>query len=476
MPDLLGATNPVPGYDKSLSNNRMPQTAPENPHIQNAPNLSKVNRADQRTDRQDSNLQGDGPIRYDSNFQTFLQRLRAAPSMSESLSRLFAGERTVVLSGMSEGVATEMAKAFELLEMDEGQLLEFLKGQMRAGTRFGGALFALLRGAYARASSDAVQTDILKFLKSYADFSSTAHIEGNLLRELRGMADTMPASWGAKLYELLAQLENGIAAGDRQGNLALLQKGVIPYMSEYVERTHDMGTPRELLTMLTLNVARYQNGSVENLLELFHQLGGYGTLKGQLGGIDDQSLLTLLQSGTGRDARAVQFADHLSTAAAAALRGEGSADVQQIFRNLVSAMLVNESVYMPINHYLLPLEWNGRMLFSELWVDPDAENDRGDGSGRKDHGMKLLFKIDVQSLGFFDMILTTRGSEVEVQVGCPARALPFAQRIEQSLTDIVRRNDLTPARVTVRRMDKPVTLTEVFPKIFEKRSGVNVRA
>ena len=476
MPDLLGATNPVPGYDKSLSNNRMPQTAPENPHIQNAPNLSKVNRADQRTDRQDSNLQGDGPIRYDSNFQTFLQRLRAAPSMSESLSRLFAGERTVVLSGMSEGVATEMAKAFELLEMDEGQLLEFLKGQMRAGTRFGGALFALLRGAYARASSDAVQTDILKFLKSYADFSSTAHIEGNLLRELRGMADTMPASWGAKLYELLAQLENGIAAGDRQGNLALLQKGVIPYMSEYVERTHDMGTPRELLTMLTLNVARYQNGSVENLLELFHQLGGYGTLKGQLGGIDDQSLLTLLQSGTGRDARAVQFADHLSAAAAAALRGEGSADVQQIFRNLVSAMLVNESVYMPINHYLLPLEWNGRMLFSELWVDPDAENDRGDGSGRKDHGMKLLFKIDVQSLGFFDVILTTRGSEVEVQVGCPARALPFAQRIEQSLTDIVRRNDLTPARVTVRRMDKPVTLTEVFPKIFEKRSGVNVRA
>ena len=161
---------------------------------------------------------------------------------------------------------------------------------------------------------------------------------------------------------------------------------------------------------------------------------------------------------------------------AAALRGEGSADVQQIFRNLVSAMLVNESVYMPINHYLLPLEWNGRMLFSEMWVDTDAETDRGDGSGRKDHGMKLLFKIDVQSLGFFDVILTTRGSEVEVQVGCPAQALPFAQRIEQSLTDIVRRNDLTPARVTVRRMDKPVTLTEVFPKIFEKRSGVNVRA
>ena len=80
----MGATNPVPGYDKSLNNNRIPQTAPENPHIQNAPDLSKVNRADRRTDRQDSNLQGDGPIRYDSNFQTFLQRLRAAKKITYS--------------------------------------------------------------------------------------------------------------------------------------------------------------------------------------------------------------------------------------------------------------------------------------------------------------------------------------------------------------------------------------------------------
>ena len=53
----------------------------------------------------------------------------------------------VDIIGLAEGVAAEMSKAFELLEMDEGQLLEFLKGQMRAGTRFGGALFALLRGA-----------------------------------------------------------------------------------------------------------------------------------------------------------------------------------------------------------------------------------------------------------------------------------------------------------------------------------------
>ena len=79
MPELLGATNPVPGYDKTTVNRNI-TVSPDNTQIQNVPDPSKVVRADGRTEQQDSNLQGDGGIRYDSNFQTFLQRLRDTPS------------------------------------------------------------------------------------------------------------------------------------------------------------------------------------------------------------------------------------------------------------------------------------------------------------------------------------------------------------------------------------------------------------
>ena len=396
--------------------------------------------------------------------------------MAESLARLFSGrEGTVVLSGMSEGIAQEMSEILEMLRMDKEQLLDFLMGQFRAGTRFGGALFALLRNAYARASSSGVRADILQFLRCYADFGSTAHIEGNILRNLSDMADAIPASWAEKLRELMAQLENGMAAGDRKGNVELLQRGVISYMAGYVERTHDLGLPRTLLTMLALNLARYENGSEEKLLEAFHQLSGYGTLKGQLGGIDDESLLRLLRSSQlSQSGTAVQFSDHLAAAAARALRGEGGAEVQQAFQNLVGAMLVNESVYMPVNHYLIPLEWDGRMLFSELWVDPDAEEEKGRGGGRE-KTMKFLFKMDVQSLGLFDIILTARDSEVDIQIACPEKVAPFSRQIETAVSQILARNDLTPSRVAVRRLERPVTLTEVFPKIFEGKNSVNVK-
>ena len=475
MPDLLGATNPVPGYDRAATNRNLP-VSPDSTPVQNVPDPSRVTRTDQRTEQQDHNLQGDGQVRYDSNYQTFLQRLRDTPGMAESLARLFSGrEGTVVLSGMSEGIAQEMSQILEMLRMDKDQLMEFLTGQFRAGTRFGGALFALLRNAYARASSDGVRADILQFLRNYADFGATVHIEGNILRNLADMADAIPASWAEKLRALMAQLENGMAAGDRKGNLELLQGGIFPYMGGYVERTHDLGLPRTLLTMLALNMARYENGSEEKLLESFHQLSGYGTLKGQLENIDDESLLRLLRSSQlGQNEPAIQFSDHIAAAAARALRGEGGAEVQQAFQNLVGAMLVNESVYMPVNHYLIPLEWNGRMLFSELWVDPDAE-DRQSRSGGKGNVMKFLFKMDVQSLGLFDIVLTAQDGEVDLQIACPEKVVPFSQQIETTVSQILARNDLRPSRVAVRKLERPVTLTEVFPKIFEGKNSVNVK-
>ena len=471
MPDLLGVTNPVPGHDNTSINRNIP-ISPNNSQVQNVPDTTRVTGADNRTEQQDSSQSGG--IRYDSNFQTFLQQLRQAQSGSQSLARLLAGEGMVVSSGMSEGIAEEMARVLQMLKMDEAQLLRFLTAQMQAGTRFGGALFALLRSAYDRAGSEGVRADILSFLKSYSDWSSTAHLEGNLLRNLAAMADAMPASWGDKLRELLAQLENGIAAGDRQGNINLIQQEVFPFMSSYVGQTHDLGTPRELLSLLALDLARYENGSEEKLTEMFHQLSGYGTLKGVLGGIDEQTLLKMLQNGAARNSSATQFADYLAAAAARALRGEGSAEVQEAFRNLVSSMLINESVYMPLNHFLIPLEMDGRKLFSELWVDADAEEKNGRGRGGK--CMKFLFKIDVEKLGLFDVILTSMDKEVEVAIACPEGAVPFSREIERTVSQILTRNELTPTGVSVRKMERPVTLTEVFPKIFEGMNSINVKA
>lgn len=475
MANILGVTNPVPGYENV---NRNLPISPNDPQIQNVPDPSRVGRPDARTDQEDAGTLADPQrARYDSNFQAFLQRLSEDNSLAQSLSKLFMRQNgTLVLSGLGPGTAAELAKVLEMLHMDREQLLRFLSGQFRSGTRFGGALFALLRNTLSRAGAEGVQTDILRFLKCYADYSSTAHLESNLLRNLEWMADSIPQSWGQKLQELAAQLAKGIAAGDREGNLNLLKGGVFPFMSEYVERTHDIGLARGLLTLMALDIARYENGTEQNLLQTFRQLSGYPELRSKLGGIDERALMALLNNSEYiKSARSNEFADHLAAAAAHALRGEGGAEAQEIFREIVSAMLINESVYMPLNHLLLPMEWDGRMLFSELWVDPDDQSGRereGQGGGRI---TKVLFKMDVQGLGLFDIVLVSRESSVSVQIFCPERIAPFSKQIEQAVAEILTRNELKLDQIQVRQMLRPLSLTEVFPKIFEGRDSVNVK-
>lgn len=89
--------------------------------------------------------------------------------------------------------------------------------------------------------------------------------------------------------------------------------------------------------------------------------------------------------------------------------------------------------------------------------------------------MKFLFKIDVQSLGLFDVILTARDSDVDIQIACPDKVAPFSRQIEAGITQILANHELKPSRVLVRRMERPVALTDVFPKIFEGMNSVNVK-
>ena len=479
MPDLLGVTNAVPGNDTNLINRNMPQI-PNDPRVQNAPDPNRVVRPDNRSDQQGANegLLSDRALRYDSNFASFLQRLNDTPGLSQSMTellRIYQG--TVVSSGMGEGIAVEMSALLEMLKMDEGELSAFFQSQMELASRFSGPLFSILREAYGGANSEVVKNSILQFLKRYSDYSSSQHIQGNLLRTLTRLTRAIPASYGNQLLGMVSELEGKMAQGDRTGALKLLQGSIMPFLGGYTARTNDMGLSRTLISLLALDVARYESGSLDGVMQAFRQLGSNPTLRSKLGGLTETDLLRLLeQSRFAKAAGQDQLAGKLAQAAARALRGGAGAEVQDAFRNIVSAFLVNESVYMPLTHLILPLEWAGRMMFSELWVDPDAEENLKNGRGDRENTIRFLFKIDIQDLGFFDMVLTCRGENVDIQLFGPPAVTSFAGIVQGELNRILTDNGLNAGAIQVQTADKPLTISQVFPKIFEGENSINVKA
>ena len=486
MPDIMNVSNAVPGYETAASSRSIP-IGTNDPNIQNVPNPGRVNRPDSNSGQQHSagDQTGAYPLRYDSNFQSFLQRVTdSGGSVTADLLRsLITGSRTEVSSGLQAGSAGELAQILDMLQMSEAEFLRFLKDQAASASRFSGPLFAALRNAYRQSDSQSLRGDILQFLKQFSDHSSTDHIQENILRSLNRIIASLPRSWGGNMVTLLGQLQASMDGGDRPGALKLLQGQILPYLSEYVSRSHDMGRVRSALSMLTLDIARYESGSQSGVLQAFRQLLNYPSLRDAMGGdlrsASEAALLQLLNSTPyERMGKANPFADQLAAAANLALRGSAGAEAQGLFQSMVSSLLVNESVYMTVNHYILPLVWNGRMMYSEMWVDPDAERDAKEpyGEPEGERTLRFLLKADIQSLGLFDIVVTSRGSAVDLTVRCPDAVAPFSQTIRGALTGILAENGLDAGAVDVARMDRPLTVSEIFPKIFEGKDSVNVRA
>ena len=477
MPDLLGAANRVPGYDSS-NNNRAVSVAPKpgDPQIQNVPDPSRVGRPDARTDQQaaDDALQSN-VLRYDSNLQTFLQRLREAPDLAEALGKSLVLMKGVISTpGLQQGIAQEIGQLLEMLRMDAKEFQTFFMEQIQGGNRFSGPLFSLLRQVYDALPGEHARQAILEFARRYSDFSSTAHISKTMLTLLHQMSDYLPKSWQGKLGELTAQLENGLAAGTRAENLQLLQGQIIPYLGAYIERTHDLGPLRNLLNLLILNVTRYENGSEKQMLQAFRQMEGYSEMLGGLNKLDDAAILKLLKENDFTRAAGSRFTEMFSSAAAQALRGTYGPDVRDAFAEIVRSLLLQESVYMPLNHMLIPMEWKGKMMYSELWVDPDAEEEGG--GGRRGGGkVQFLFKLDLESLGFLEISLAARQEQVEMRIYGPDTVSANSSLIAEDMREILAGHGLTGKDVRVAKLEKPLTLTEVFPNLFEGKRGVNVK-
>ncbi|MBR3569387.1 MAG: hypothetical protein IKN96_01095 [Oscillibacter sp.] len=470
MPALLGPTNPAPGLEPQPV--RITTPPPTDTSVQNIVDPDRVVRPDSKTERED-NASTAGSTRYESNYMTFLQRLRGARDLPEAFMRILQWGGVEVSSGIRSGFAQELSQMMEFLRMDETQLLEFLKNQMESGSRFAGALFGLLRDAYGDTSSEMLRSDILQFLRRYSDFSSTEHLESKILRETEDMTQSLPSQWANQVKDILAKLESGVKAEDRQGNLNLLREKLFPLVSNYVRMTHDRGRARNLLSMMALDVARYENGEPKGLLRAFRHLASMGALPQELEKLSDADILRLLkESDFAKAAQNNQFAERMAALTNAALRGEGGANAQEAFKNIMAALLVNESVYMPLNHVVVPLDWDGKKMFSEMWVDPDVggtKTERGDGE------LRILIKLDIENLGAFDMLFDMRGTDVNLQVACPPAVAPRSQEAAEKLGEILTRNGLRPEYVHVGEMRRPITISEVFPKILEGMTGINVR-
>jgi hypothetical protein len=470
MSNILNVSNSIPGYENNIKNN--PYTTVD-ANIPNQVDPSKVVRPDGRTDtgQEQNNRMG---LNYESNYDNFMQMVNTSPKLTQIFTQLiFSGMSNLVEAGIGETFAKEIAGFFEQMKMSEEEAIVFIKNQMNGAVRFKGALFNLLRQVMNETTSVDLKAGILDFVKRYGDMAASKHLLDNIASNIEEIKQYMFKADREILETMFARMNMDDSQNYTKENLQILKNEILPFLSKYISKTHDMGKIRNVISLLAFNIARYENGSLESLSQSFKRLMNFQAFRGHFKGVNGDELIEVLANADfDQEAGKNNWADSFLNIMRLGVKGEAGLENKQLFENIMNAILLNESVYMPILHLMLPIELNGNLMFSEIWVDPDAEgSNAGESQERK---IKLLVKFDIKHVGFFDLILLYSDGKADVQLYYPKKLAPLEKEIEKGMTTIMSKNHIEAQTLLVDQNKSSKALSDIFPKIHERKNVINV--
>lgn len=142
--------------------------------------------------------------------------------------------------------------------------------------------------------------------------------------------------------------------------------------------------------------------------------------------------------------------------------------------NLLQSMINAPGVMTPLAHYILPIQVEDTRAFGELWVDNNDESGNGGSSTGKNHHLFLTF--DVDTYGRFEVDVYAKDNDVSVNLLYPPS---FVRNVGSVIERINRIAAATQYRITgfnTGILREPHNLTQIFPKLSERRAGLNVQA
>lgn len=469
MANILKVTTPPSqSYENSPKGN---PTQINNPNIKNIIDPSKVTRSDFKNDFEDPN--SNLAPHYESNFGKFIQLIKNSPGLMDLLPQIFFGRmETLISSGINQGFAAEIASYMEMLKMNPEEFAVFLKSQLESSVDFKGIFFGELRNLLSSGVSAEFKNNLLVFLKKYNDMASTQRILNSISQNLKNILSSMPKSESDEIAGFIKSLNINASPGDVNQNLALLKGEIIPRVAQYISRFHDFGPVRNFVTLLTLDVSRYENSNRDDVLQALKSLSSFGSFRERFGVLDDAILNSLLEKLLQeKNSAPLPSMDTLASIIQRGVEGQAGYENKLVFQNVMQSILINSSVYMPLLHALIPVEMFGKLMFSEIWVDPD---DKRKSESDSERSIKLLLKFDIENIGFFDMIVCMSGKELDIQLYYPEKMDKSQKMIQKNISDIVENNGLKFKSLQMAKSNKRLTINEVFPQILERRNNINV--
>lgn len=475
MANILQVTNSALNTEtRNIGDNPALNNPLAGQEIKNPVDPSRVMRADGQENGQNGTATGEksfGVLGYDSNYGAFIQRLAQGTDLTGLLSDLFAGSRLMAQGDEQVGdLISNLLTSLHFSNPEE--LTGFLKDQAAEQAKFSGAFFEKMRSLLLNSASSSLKDAAMEFLRAYNDFSAGEHLLSQMESLSKDITSMLLSSVRGEFEAMLQEMNWGAPNGQTEANIATLYGKMIPFLSRYISRTHDYGAIRSATMLLILHGVKYENGQEDHLNQLFERMASNREFA-RFFAEDPKAVLESLLHENSRPQHAGGFADAFSGMLLRGMSGEAGLEQVQSFYQLLNGLLLNESVYLPLMHLLLPFQYQDREVMSEMWIDPDAEKDaEEEHGGRK---IKFLVRFDIQETGSFELAASVQERKVKMQLSVPPALMEQRQEIQKKITEIFKKNGMEMGRLLVKEKQGETRLEEIFPEVLRKEKSINVR-
>ena len=142
--------------------------------------------------------------------------------------------------------------------------------------------------------------------------------------------------------------------------------------------------------------------------------------------------------------------------------------------NLLQSMINAPGVMTPLAHYILPVQVENTRAFGELWVDNNDESGAtGKGGGVHHH---LFLTFDVDTFGRFEVDVYANDKTVKVNLLHPSSFTKNVNALTEKINRIAAGTHYSISDFSTGVLKEPHNLTQIFPKLSERRAGLNVKA
>jgi len=414
----------------------------------------------------------------DSVFEKFIQALQSSPVMSEGGKKLLLNNQFINHNIKNDPILSALFDNFiKNIEMDEKEVLNFLKFQQNSYTKFHGEFFNSLRSLLNKNSNnDDFKVIVRNFLKSYDCFVSVDETYNSISSTLKNIYNNLPQVLKEPFNNIIDKmiLDNYTNSSDL--NLGLLKNEIIPFVGRYIAKMNDFGPVRDYISVLVHNIVRLESSSKENFSTDLDNL--FDFLKFNLT-IDNDELQNIKMSlinnyETTTNVKNESIDSFLKLIESGIKESENIVN-KGVMEDITESLLFSQNVQIPLTHMFLPLNYNGMFMFSELWINKDYE--KSDDKKRKNE-LKEVYKVfitfDIQNIGYFETILVFKDSKLSLEINVPSSFNNYSKLIKSDISKILIKKSIQVSDIYINECVKKRRFNEVFNNLSERKNGVDV--